>query len=96
MCCLQDGHEHGEPQFLCTQERVGIGVPFAALDVVEVTHDNKDPSHLKAISILLGDDGVFETHSKAEPSNKAMMLLKHIMVSTIQRVSHCVAKLSSG
>jgi len=31
---LQDGHEHCEPQFLCADEGVRVGVPLPALDVV--------------------------------------------------------------
>jgi hypothetical protein len=90
----QDGHEHGKPEFLRAQKRVGIGVPFTALDVVEVAHDNKDPGHLEAVSILLRCYGTFLTHSKSEPSNEAMMLLKYIMVSTVSRVRSWVVKTS--
>ena len=39
----KDCHEHGEPQLLGAEQRVGIVPPDAELDVVGVAQNDKDP-----------------------------------------------------
>ena len=50
---VQDCHEHGEPELLRAEQRVGIVVPFAALDVVGVSKDDENPCHLEmSVSVV--------------------------------------------
>jgi hypothetical protein len=63
-------------------------VPFATFDVVKVAQDHEDPSHLEKVSQSYCQQELSLTYGKAKPPNKAVVLLKHIVVGTSQAVSH--------
>jgi hypothetical protein len=86
---IQDGHEHCKPQLLCADEGMCIGVPFAALDVVKVAQDHKDPSHLEEVSKNHVERVSSVAYGETQPPNEAVMLFKHIVVGTSRAVSHC-------
>ena len=43
---IQDCHEHGKPEFLGTEQRVGLGSPFTQGDIVSIPQDDEDPGSL--------------------------------------------------
>lgn len=69
MADLQDGHKGGKPQFLGSQQRMGIGPPDTQLEVVGVAQNHKGPCRrqtqpadkpvvpLKGVVVIVADPG---------------------------------------
>jgi len=78
---LQDSHEYGKPKLLHTQQRVSIGSPFAQLDVVGISHDDKHPCCLKPDQqIFFFFSAIKTTYRKTKPADKSVVPLKNIVV----------------
>jgi hypothetical protein len=39
----QDGHENGEPEFLCAEKSIGVGSPSSTCAVIRVSQNDKHP-----------------------------------------------------
>jgi hypothetical protein len=57
-------------------------MPFTALNVVHIAHDNEYPGHLLHVS--WGDQQLIfkATYSEAQPSHKAVILFENIVMCT--------------
>lgn len=84
---LQYCHEHYKPELLGAEQRNGVNSPLPKRDIVCVSQDHKKPGHLVFVSAIL-EVGLESTCHYTQPSNKAMVFLKDVMMIANTGVSY--------
>jgi hypothetical protein len=69
------------------EQRVGVNSPLPKRDIVGVSQNHEEPGHLVFVSTGL-EVGWRVTCHYTQPSNKAMVLLKDVMMVANIRVSY--------